>query len=291
MVPGLALPHSPLLVYEEGLDAVVRKERGLSFSPSDATGELAYIHADHLGTPQGLSDESGNIVWLADYSPFGLAIVNEDPDLDGNTVTLNLRFPGQYFDGESGLHYNYFRDYDPQTGRYIQFDPIGLRGGINTYGYVLQNPIRYTDPSGRAIPLVAVCGVNPAACAAIATGIVVLAGEAISALSDALSGSESFPRPGIIPGTTEHRGELDTPTSTSAPPQQDPSQDKCIDKAEASYEQCISGCKNQEELSICRTGLIIDLLACQQNGGEPPDFWDNNDSPSFEGPDDLPGLF
>ena len=115
---------------------------------SDTAGELAYIHADHLGTPQGLSDESGNIVWLTDYSPFGLAIVDEDPDLDGNAVTFNLRFPGQYFDGETGLHYNYFRDYDASTGRYIQSDPIGLRGGLNTYVYVMNNPSRYIDKYG-----------------------------------------------------------------------------------------------------------------------------------------------
>ena len=61
-------------------------------------------------------------------------------------VVNNLRLPGQYFDEETGLHYNYFRDYDPSLGRYIESDPIGLEGGINTYLYVGNNPLKWVNP-------------------------------------------------------------------------------------------------------------------------------------------------
>ena len=107
-----------------------------------------YIHNDHLGTPQIVTDGSSQIVWSASYKPFGEAAVDEDPDGDGTEYSLNIRLPGQYYDAESSLHYNYFRDYDPGIGRYMESDPIGLVGGLNTFGYVGGNPLRFSDPKG-----------------------------------------------------------------------------------------------------------------------------------------------
>ena len=74
-----------------------------------------------------------------------------DPDADGKLFGLNLRYPGQYFDAESGLHYNYFRDYEAGTGRYVESDPIGLKGGLSTFNYAANEPFNYSDPFGLII--------------------------------------------------------------------------------------------------------------------------------------------
>jgi RHS repeat-associated protein len=111
--------------------------------------DVFYVHTDHLNTPRKISRPSDDeILWRWDSDPFGQTPANEDPDADTNDFSYNLRFPGQYFDAETGLHYNYFRDYDPVTGRYVQSDPIGLDGGINTYAYVGGNPLTQIDPLG-----------------------------------------------------------------------------------------------------------------------------------------------
>jgi RHS repeat-associated protein len=88
-------------------------------------------------------------VWRWDQQePFGNNVADENPSGLG-TFDLPLRLPGQYFDKETGQQYNYFRDcYDPTMGRYCQSDPIGLRGGLNTYAYVSNNPLTSTDPLG-----------------------------------------------------------------------------------------------------------------------------------------------
>jgi len=92
----------------------------------------------------------GTVVWTAQYDPFGKATVNEDPDGDGNAITFNVRMPGQYEDVETGLYYNGYRYYSPETGRYLTSDPIGLNGGTNSYLYANANPPRFTDPLGLA---------------------------------------------------------------------------------------------------------------------------------------------
>jgi len=109
------------------------------------------VETDHLGTPRAVVHPSKNaIIWRWDLNntAFGEHLPNGNPDGDSLSYSLNLRFPGQYYDAESGLHYNTFRDYDPATGRYIESDPIGLSGGANTYGYVGGRPSNFIDPLG-----------------------------------------------------------------------------------------------------------------------------------------------
>ena len=107
-------------------------------------GKYNFYHNDHLGTPQKMTDQIGNVVWSATYSGFGEATVDA-----GSTVVNNLRFPGQYWDEETGLHWNFKRYYNPTTGRYLKTDPLGLIGGINLFAYTSNNPNILIDPDGQ----------------------------------------------------------------------------------------------------------------------------------------------
>lgn len=111
------------------------------FSRNDAT---AYLHPNHLGSVEAITDSAAKLLWRATYHPYGKL----DRWNSQRGFQFNLRLPGQYFDAETRLHYNDRRYYDPESGRYLTPDPIGLRGGINGYAYVDGNPLKYIDPSG-----------------------------------------------------------------------------------------------------------------------------------------------
>jgi RHS repeat-associated protein len=119
--------------------------------PNGSAISIYYVETDQLNAPRVIVRTSDHHpVWRWDPDAFGTAAPNQNPYGIG-TFVYNLRFPGQYYQAETGLNYNYFRDYDPQTGRYLQSDPIGLGGGINTYAYVSGNPIKWFDRNGLAI--------------------------------------------------------------------------------------------------------------------------------------------
>lgn len=103
-----------------------------------------YLHTDHLMTPRFATDQSQQISWRWEGEAFG-----ETADQSLSTE-VNLRFPGQYFDIETGEFYNWNRYYNSQIGRYITSDSIGLDGGLNTYAYVFGNPVNFIDPEGLA---------------------------------------------------------------------------------------------------------------------------------------------
>jgi RHS repeat-associated protein len=116
--------------------------------PNGSSITIYYVHADHLGTPRKVTRPSDNgLMWRWDPDTLGSVAPNQNPSGLG-TFKYNPRFPGQYALPESGLYYNYFRDYDPQTGRYLESDPIGLKGGINPYAYVGDSPVNLVDPLG-----------------------------------------------------------------------------------------------------------------------------------------------
>ena len=114
---------------------------------STGTVCIFYIHTDQLNAPRKISQPStGTLAWRWDTDPFGTTAPNQNPGKLG-AFKYNLRFPGQYYQSETGLNYNYFRDYDPQTGRYIESDPIGLYGR-SVYAYAAGNPLSNIDPLG-----------------------------------------------------------------------------------------------------------------------------------------------
>ena len=112
------------------------------------TESIIYLHTDHLMTGRLATDDGGTVVWRWEGDAFGATEALGDPDGDLVETVVNLRFPGQYFDGETGLHYNWWRYFDPSLGSYIRSDPLGLAGGGSTYVYGNANPNTSLDING-----------------------------------------------------------------------------------------------------------------------------------------------
>jgi RHS repeat-associated protein len=131
----------------EDLPVATLRPTGGSGNPTPTN--TYYVHADHLGSPRDVTRPSDNaLMWQWDnVDPFGANAANTNPAGQG-TFTYNVRFPGQYYDVEVGTNYNYYRDYDPAVGRYEQSDPLGLGGGLNTYGYTSDSPLGTVDSLG-----------------------------------------------------------------------------------------------------------------------------------------------
>ncbi|RZH14378.1 RHS repeat-associated core domain-containing protein [Acinetobacter pittii] len=129
-------------IYKDPLWNTVKQSQGFD--------DIWFYHCDHLGTPQEMSNQTGAIIWKAQYKAWGECKVEQGKsDFFDNSeiISNNIRFQGQYFDGETGLHYNRYRYYSPYVGRFISKDPIELLGGFNMYSYA-PNPVVWIDPFG-----------------------------------------------------------------------------------------------------------------------------------------------
>ncbi len=128
-------------IWQQGLHPVAQIDASMPAQAGMPSEGIIYLHTDHLLTNRLATDATRKVIWRWEGEAFGNTPAS-------GSVSVNLRFPGQYYDAETNLHYNHFRYYDPELGRYITSDPIGLSGGMNTYGYVNQNPINFIDPKG-----------------------------------------------------------------------------------------------------------------------------------------------
>jgi RHS repeat-associated protein len=135
-------------IWLDGLPLAGIEQKFASNGTTVASSNTYYLHSDHLNTPRLATNQSQALLWSWNSDAFGVGTPNGDVDGDGIVLDMPLRFPGQQYDAHSLLSYNYFRDYDPQTGRYVESDPIGLKGGLKSYGYVLSNPLALSDPDG-----------------------------------------------------------------------------------------------------------------------------------------------
>ena len=140
--PGLS--RSYVVHPDQPYTLLARCDSACSDGVAQAGGRILWFHTNPLGTPEALADHDGTLRWQSQYRAWG------ELDAAQGGEHQPLRFPEQYHDSESGLHYNTFRYYDPETGRYLSPDPIGLAGGLNLYSYV-PDPNGWMDPWGWAV--------------------------------------------------------------------------------------------------------------------------------------------
>jgi RHS repeat-associated protein len=224
------------------------------YSPSEVElNNVTYqVRTDHLGTPLELVNAANDVVWRAHYESFGNAVIEDDVDGDGTHIAFNIRLPGQYFDAESGLNYNVARYYSTETGRYISSDPIGLNGGINTYSYVLNNPLIYMDPKGKY---------TLAGAAVFFTTAVILTAAAQQALNNSSNSGErdidkwwkdnDLPNPDDYPKSPDDdNDDADDPNGSGPSEKAAKCREKCSDElgsscGEALYRDCLKKCMSK----------------------------------------------
>jgi len=154
-VPAGAHTYTAVAYNDEDPNDILLGSVAASVTVSGAVAQqqMYFIQTDHLNTPRMIANQAGTTVWKWDNTePFGNSMPSDDPDGDSVAFVFDLRFPGQYFDRETNLAYNWMRDYDPAIGRYLESDPIGLKGGLNTYAYVRLDPLGRVDPTGLDTP-------------------------------------------------------------------------------------------------------------------------------------------
>lgn len=235
--------------------------------PAVVSTAVYYVYSDHINTPRMIADAgTGNVVWnWMATDPFGLGAPDENPG-GGGAFSYNVRFPGQYYDKESNLHYNYFRDYDPQTGRYLESDPIGLNGGINTYGYVGGNPVIRYDSLGLQWVRGAV--------------------SARASDSPAISITASGPIYGNWGGKdwsggwrpSEHGGEMGDARPKDSLDFCAQQHDKCWDKADGSNKQCVMPSASSSSKDTCDAKFA----ACLGGLADDPSLWPVPPKPGTE---------
>ncbi|MGH1541166.1 MAG: RHS repeat-associated core domain-containing protein, partial [Arenicella sp.] len=203
--------------------------------------EYYWIHTNQQGAPIVMEDKHGKVAWKSVSNAFGETIVSTEKE------SLNIRLPGQYYDAETGMHYNYYRYYQPSTGRYTSADPLDLSGGLHRYNYANANPLNFIDPTGEAAQALVI---PPAVIAAFyACGAAVAAAILIDILGEQLS-RDFLNVPFIWPGEVRDGllAEMDNPTNAQSCPSGECQE--TVDNATTITPEDVAA-MSAEELSIC----------------------------------------